>query len=442
MTLDGIPEQPGPARERWILDQVIAGRHDPIAWVTLGYEHGGHRYVIRFASDALRIDGVRVNVSHATAQRIADVLGCVLPTSKISDLIHASASVVLQPKLGAPDSTMASTARMLQHSRLVDVDLRGRIDGGGHVSTVGKDWVNTARLVGRPDRAANYGWHDPAAPNGKVWQPVGLAHDRDHVDYSQVLRLVSREAGVDGEPLDLAELAAHPVHHAAVSDEGPLRALRHPGVALEDSRAETAPKPKSAPPPAPAPASPPKPPAAKADDPSVTSFVQARHFTAGRRVPVDLVVLHDMEATESTKTAENVAAWFASAGAPKSSAHYCVDSDSTVQCVLERDVAWHAPGANHNGVGVELAGYARQTAAEWADPFSAAMLERAARLVAGVCRRHAVPVAFVDAAGLLRGESGITTHAEVSKAFKKSSHWDPGPGFPMAGFLERVRAAG
>lgn len=461
MTLAGIPEQPGRARERWILDQVIAGRHDPIAWVTLDWVFGGHRYAIRFASDALKIDGVRVNVSHATAQRIADVLGLWLPTSKISDLIHASASVVLRPKLGAPDSAMASTARMLQHSRLVDVDLRGRIDGGGHVSTVGKDWVNTSRLEGRPDRAANYGWHDTAAPNGKVWQTVGLAHDRDHVDYSQTLRLVARQAGVDGELIDIAELAAHPVHHGAVSDEGPLRVLRHPGVALEDSRAEVAPKPKSAPPPVdreaetprlpsskpppptpkpPTPAATTKPSGVQPDDPSVTSFVQARNYTPARRVPVDLVVLHSMEAAESARTAENVAAWTAGASAPRASFHYAIDSDSTVQCVREADVAWHAPGANHNGVGIELAGYARQTPADWADAFSTAMLERAARLVAGVCRRHAVPVAFVDAAGLLRGESGVTTHAEVSKAWKKSSHWDPGKGFDMAGFLVAVQS--
>ena len=33
---------------------------------------------------------------------------------------------------------------------------------------------------------------------------------------------------------------------------------------------------------------------------------------------------------------------------------------------------------------------------------------------------------------------GITTHASVSQAFRKSSHWDPGLGFPMAEFLNSV----
>ena len=31
---------------------------------------------------------------------------------------------------------------------------------------------------------------------------------------------------------------------------------------------------------------------------------------------------------------------------------------------------FHAPGANHNGIGLEHAGYARQSAEDWADAFS------------------------------------------------------------------------
>lgn len=515
MILDGIPADAGPARERWILDRVIAGHYDPIAWATLEFDHRGHSYAFSFAADALKIDGVRVSVSHRTAQRIADLLGFWLPTPKICDLIHASASVVLRAHPQTPDATMDDTAVMVAYSRLLDREIDDRLARGGHVSTIGKDWVNTNRLLGRPDLAANYGMHDRRAPNGKVWQSLGTRHNPDHADYAQLVRAIARRAWVDGAPIDIAELAAHPEHHSAISDEGPLRVLRHPGVALEASLAEVAPQSKHEPPSAVTNGGPPtlrrgstgpdvrrwqaivgatadgafgpkteaatkawqgarglaatgvvdaaswaaatatatqpvsskpattKPSGVQPDDASVTSFVQARHYTKGPRTkgPITLVVIHDMEAAETTRTAENVAAWAASAGAAESSFHYALDSDSTVQCVLERDIAWHAPGANHNGVGVELAGYARQTAAEWADAFSTAMIDRAARLVAGICRRHGIPVTFVDAASLQRGERGITTHHEVTKAFKRSTHWDPGPNFPMARFLALVQAA-
>ena len=70
-------------------------------------------------------------------------------------------------------------------------------------------------------------------------------------------------------------------------------------------------------------------------------------------------------------SAESVARWFSRPSA-QVSAHYCVDVDSIVQCVRERDIAWHARGGNAKSIGIELAGYARQTKAEWADAYSRA----------------------------------------------------------------------
>jgi len=169
-------------------------------------------------------------------------------------------------------------------------------------------------------------------------------------------------------------------------------------------------------------------------------FVQARNYTPVVSRQIDLVVLHSMESPEKPDTAEAVAAWFAGPNAPMASAHFCVDSDSIVQCVQEHDVAWGAPGANRQGAHVELAGRASQGPADWADAYSTAMLERAASLVADICRRHSIPVVFVDTAGLLRGERGITAHAEVTQAWHRTTHTDPGASFPMAAFVARVAA--
>jgi N-acetyl-anhydromuramyl-L-alanine amidase AmpD len=124
--------------------------------------------------------------------------------------------------------------------------------------------------------------------------------------------------------------------------------------------------------------------------------------------------------------------------APKASAHYGVDRDEILQYVLERDIAWHAPGVNHNGIGVELAGYASQGARDWADDYSAALLARSAELVSALCATYKIPVTFVEASGLLDGDRGITTHAEVSRAFKLSNHTDPGTNFPMTTYLQSV----
>lgn len=122
------------------------------------------------------------------------------------------------------------------------------------------------------------------------------------------------------------------------------------------------------------------------------------------------------------------------------SAHYAVDNNSTTQMVQERDVAWHAGPANGFSVGVEHAGYAKQTAAEWADKYSLDMLERSAELVAGVCHRYGIPPVRLTARDLAEGKRwGICGHADVTQGFGKGTHWDPGPNFPWDLYLDRVR---
>lgn len=172
-------------------------------------------------------------------------------------------------------------------------------------------------------------------------------------------------------------------------------------------------------------------------------FVPAKNFTQaleGR--PVRWLVLHSMENPEKPTAAEDVAMWFAGPRAPQGSAHVCVDSDSAVQSVRLRDVAWGAPGANRAGVHIEHAGWANQTADDWRDPFSLAMLKISAKLGAEICDRYDLPVLFVPAEGILKGQKGITTHAEVSLAFKTpGGHTDPGPHFPMEIYLSLAGAA-
>ncbi len=163
-------------------------------------------------------------------------------------------------------------------------------------------------------------------------------------------------------------------------------------------------------------------------------------MTVATNRAIDVVVMHTMEIAERKDAAEICARWFQSR-ASMVSAHYCVDADGIVQCVLEKNIAWHARGGNADSIGVELAGFARQTREEWGDDYSDAVLRRAATLVADVVRRRSIPVRWLRASDLVAGRRGITGHVEVSRAFGKSDHWDPGPGFPIEEFLGQVRAA-
>ena len=169
-------------------------------------------------------------------------------------------------------------------------------------------------------------------------------------------------------------------------------------------------------------------------------FVESPHRTVlGRRI--EMVVIHTMETAERTGAAVACAHWFASATS-EVSAHYCVDADEVVQCVREEDIAWHARGGNTSSIGIELAGFASQRPADWNDDYSRAVLARAADLTADVCFRHGIPLKRLRPADVVARHRGICGHADVSAAFGKSDHWDPGTGFPWARFLRLARGSG
>ena len=170
-------------------------------------------------------------------------------------------------------------------------------------------------------------------------------------------------------------------------------------------------------------------------------FLPAKNFTATTGRTIDLIVIHDMEYPETPTGAEWCAGFFAGLSAPRASAHYSVDNDSIVQSVRDSDVAWHAPGANSNGIGIEHAGYAKQSRSEWLDDYSRAELTLSARLVSRLCKTYGIPLEWRDASALKkRGARGITGHSDVSRAFG-GTHWDPGPNFPIDFYLALVGAS-
>ena len=158
---------------------------------------------------------------------------------------------------------------------------------------------------------------------------------------------------------------------------------------------------------------------------------------------VRLLVVHTMESAEKPDTAEAVAAWFGGLRGtpPQASAHVCVDSDSAVRCVRAAHDAAAAPGANSDGYHVELAGRAGQGAAGWEDDYSTRMLDNAADIFGEAAAMFAVPVRRLTVEQVRAGVlSGVCGHTDVSLAFRKSTHTDPGPTYPWESFLAAVQA--
>lgn len=168
--------------------------------------------------------------------------------------------------------------------------------------------------------------------------------------------------------------------------------------------------------------------------------VPARWFHKGRIESVRVIVIHDMEVAERADTAERVARYFATT-TTKASAHVCVDNDSAVRCVADSDTAWAAPGCNADGLQLEIAGYARQSRKEWLDSYSLAALAQAAKVTAVWARKYDIPIRHLTVEELKAGRKGIVGHVDVSRAYGRTDHGDPGAGFPWTYFLDLVRAA-
>lgn len=160
------------------------------------------------------------------------------------------------------------------------------------------------------------------------------------------------------------------------------------------------------------------------DSPLASDFIPARHYSVTPGREVHFVVLHQTECSPAAGSARNVARWFGGPAAPQASAHYVLDEAECFQLVREEDAAWHAGHTgNRYGIGIEMCGWTKDGADVWDQHPSTA--DRAARLLADICQRLGLPCVMLDAAALVRGDRGVTTHAEVSKAWAESDHHDP-----------------
>lgn len=246
-----LPPSHGPEREKAILSNVSKGLYE-VTWVPIRSKHGDHEAEFYVSADALKIGGVRFNVTATTQQQIADRIGASLLTPKLADLLHAQAEIKIGPK---PRRITSTTAAMFEHSAAVDaaiVKAAGSLQAaeGKLVSTVGKHWCISEELRNVKNRALNYGWHflgstfegvkgypcdsrtlDPVKGiSFYVIQPSATAHDPNHSDYSQVCVLVMQVCNVDGKQMLLSDVLRNPELAPLASHEGVMTILRQPGV--------------------------------------------------------------------------------------------------------------------------------------------------------------------------------------------------------------------
>ncbi|ETK36109.1 peptidoglycan recognition protein family protein [Microbispora sp. ATCC PTA-5024] len=161
------------------------------------------------------------------------------------------------------------------------------------------------------------------------------------------------------------------------------------------------------------------------------------NFHGGTQTTVNRIVIHATVSPCTRGGAVAVAHFFQS---PKTggSAHYVVDPGEVVRCLPENVVAFHAP-PNTGSIGVELCDPQKGPSSRWGDVDHDAMLQQAARLVRQIAQRWDIPLRQLSVADVKAGKRGICGHVDVSKAFHKTDHTDPGSGFPWDRFMDLVK---
>ena len=170
------------------------------------------------------INFLRIPLTPMTAQRVADLTDCSLPTPKLVDAIWAAAEFKLTPEPMTPGPNMITVQVFEQHQSLVEKQIGERPHQqliAGHK----KDIVLAAVLATKSNSVAIYGWHKA---DGKPIQPLYAGHAGTWADYSHGIRLIANNAELDGKPVRLPKLLADPELAAIASGEGPLSVTRYP----------------------------------------------------------------------------------------------------------------------------------------------------------------------------------------------------------------------
>jgi len=225
------------AREEAIYRQITEGnvpdflrRFVPINITDIS-SGGTNVATIRVTPDYLAVgsdeDYLLIPMSPDTAQRLADQLGCALPTPKIVDEIWRAATVKLTPVPMTPGTDMVTVRKFAEHNAIVRTQRLGQVTShpfGALVAGNKKDVVVSVRLQSATNRVAIYGWH---RTNGQPIQPTYMGHTAAWVDYSHGIRLVHTGMILNGRARKVGEVLADAATADLLSGEGRMNSVRY-----------------------------------------------------------------------------------------------------------------------------------------------------------------------------------------------------------------------
>jgi hypothetical protein len=173
-------------------------------------------------------DFVRMPMTPATAQAIADHFNMMLPTTEMVDQIYENAETRIAPRPMSggqyPDwqTGMTTVEYFAEHNRLVERQTSGSGHQNGQLlAGHKKDIVISNRLNSNPNKVAIYGWHN-SNNGGNPIQNLTTVHGENYVDYSHGVRLVSKSVVVDGRQMSIEDVLNDSTLSGLISNEGTI----------------------------------------------------------------------------------------------------------------------------------------------------------------------------------------------------------------------------
>jgi hypothetical protein len=151
-----------------------------------------------------------------------------------------------------------------------------------------------------------------------------------------------------------------------------------------------------------------------------------------------LLVVHTSEGGELGTSAEALCSYMGQPGDRSNpdgskygaSYQYVIDTDVIRPAALDTVVAYAAAGANHDGIHYCIPGKAGQTRNEWLDTNTRPHIANLARALADKAAETGIPLRKLTTQEVRDGMRGVCGHVNVSLAFGRSDHTDPGAFFP------------
>jgi hypothetical protein len=228
-----------------------------LSFLPVQLEWAGHTGVVLVSADYLCVgepdDYMRLPLTPTAAQEVADVLGLVLSTPRITRETWQQAPVKLVP-IPAPalpshrQNMGADMNQYVEHDQAVSATLRQGLGDAapGSVLASGQKKDVVISSIMKPGKVVIYGWFQPsrvgmpckADGTGQPTQCLSNVHGDFYVDYSHGIRLVQPSMTVDGRTRDLRDVLQDKAMARLVNDEGvcPTR-YPTPGLAPVRGRA-------------------------------------------------------------------------------------------------------------------------------------------------------------------------------------------------------------